>query len=154
MVAAHGYPTNPKRVIIDTTFSNPRVVAQYIRDYKVGGVIFFQGGPVQQAQLTNYYQSISKVPLLVAMDSEWGLAMRLDSAVRFPYQMTMGAIQGNDELIYKMGKLLAAQKKTIGRTHQFCPVGRCQQQRQQSGHQFPFIWVRIHKRCLKSHTLT
>jgi beta-glucosidase-like glycosyl hydrolase/CubicO group peptidase (beta-lactamase class C family) len=121
MVAAHGYPTNPKRVIIDTTFSNPRVVAQYIKDYKVGGVIFFQGGPVQQAQLTNYYQSISKVPLLVAMDSEWGLAMRLDSAVRFPYQMTMGAIQGNDELIYKMGKLLAAQKKRLGVHINFAP---------------------------------
>lgn len=121
MVAAHGYPTNPKRVIIDTTFSNPRVVAQYIRDYKVGGVIFFQGGPVQQAQLTNYYQSISKVPLLVAMDSEWGLAMRLDSAVRFPYQMTLGAIQGNDELIYKMGKLLAAQKKRLGVHINFAP---------------------------------
>lgn len=121
MVAAHGYPTNPKRVIIDTTFTNPRVVAQYIRDYKVGGVIFFQGGPVQQAQLTNYYQSISKVPLLVAMDSEWGLAMRLDSAVRFPYQMTLGAIQGNDELIYKMGKLLAAQKRRIGVHINFAP---------------------------------
>ncbi|WP_428666247.1 glycoside hydrolase family 3 N-terminal domain-containing protein [Runella sp.] len=121
MVAAHGYPTNPKRVIIDTTFSNPRVVAQYIRDYKVGGVIFFQGGPVQQAQLTNYYQSISKVPLLVAMDSEWGLAMRLDSAVRFPYQMTMGAIQGNDELIYKMGRALAAQKKRLGVHINFAP---------------------------------
>jgi beta-glucosidase-like glycosyl hydrolase/CubicO group peptidase (beta-lactamase class C family) len=121
MVAAHGYPTNPKRVIIDTTFSNPRVVAQYIRDYKVGGVIFFQGGPVQQAQLTNYYQSISKVPLLVAMDSEWGLAMRLDSAVRFPYQMTMGAIQGNDELIYRMGRALAAQKKRLGVHINFAP---------------------------------
>ncbi|MEI7582345.1 glycoside hydrolase family 3 N-terminal domain-containing protein [Runella sp.] len=121
MVAAHGYPTNPKRVIIDTTFSNPRVVAQYIRDYKVGGVIFFQGGPVQQAQLTNYYQSISKVPLLVAMDSEWGLAMRLDSAVRFPYQMTMGAIQGNDDLIYRMGRALAAQKKRLGVHINFAP---------------------------------
>jgi len=121
MVAAHGYPMNPKRVIIDTTFSNPRVVAQYIRDYKVGGVIFFQGGPVQQAQLTNYYQSISKVPLLVAMDSEWGLAMRLDSAVRFPYQMTMGAIQGNDDLIYRMGKVLAAQKKRLGVHINFAP---------------------------------
>jgi len=121
MVAAHGYPTNPKRVIIDTTFTNPRVVAQYIKDYKVGGVIFFQGGPVQQAQLTNYYQSISKVPLLVAMDSEWGLAMRLDSTVRFPYQMTLGAIQGNDELIYQMGRSIAAHKKRLGVHINFAP---------------------------------
>ncbi|MFN4146359.1 MAG: glycoside hydrolase family 3 N-terminal domain-containing protein [Runella sp.] len=121
MVAAHGYPMNPKRVIIDTTFTNPRVVAQYIKDYKVGGVIFFQGGPVQQAQLTNYYNAISKVPLLIAMDAEWGLAMRLDSTVRFPYQMTLGAIQGNDELIYKMGKSLAQQMRRLGVHINFAP---------------------------------
>jgi beta-N-acetylhexosaminidase len=122
MIAAHGYPMNTRRVIIDTTLTNPRVVAQYIRDYKVGGLIFFQGGPVQQAQLTNYYNSISKVPLLLAMDSEWGLAMRLDSAVRFPYQMTLGAIQGNDDLIYKMGRALAAQKKRMGVHINFAPT--------------------------------
>ena len=121
MVAAHAHPMNPKRVIIDTTFTNPRVVAQYIRDYKVGGIIFFQGGPVQQAQLTNYYNSISKVPLLIAMDSEWGLAMRLDSAVRFPYQMTMGAMQGHDDLIYKMGRAIAAQKRRLGVHVNFAP---------------------------------
>ena len=117
MVAAHGYPMNPKRVIIDTTFTNPRVVAQYIKDYKVGGIIFFQGGPVQQAQLTNYYNSISKVPLLVAMDSEWGLAMRLDSAVRFPYQMTIGAMQGNDDLIYKMGRAIDRKSTRLNSSH-------------------------------------
>jgi beta-N-acetylhexosaminidase len=121
MVSAHGYPNNPKRVIIDTAVSSPRYVERMIRDYKVGGLVFFQGGPVQEAQLTNYYNSISKVPLLVAMDAEWGLNMRLDSSVRFPYQMTLGAIVGNDDLIYRMGKSLAAQSKRMGIHVNFAP---------------------------------
>jgi beta-glucosidase-like glycosyl hydrolase/CubicO group peptidase (beta-lactamase class C family) len=121
MVSAHGYPNNPKRVIIDTAVSSPRYVERMIRDYKVGGLVFFQGGPVQEAQLTNYYNSISKVPLLVAMDAEWGLNMRLDSSVRFPYQMTLGAMQGNDDLIYRMGKSLAAHGKRMGIHVNFAP---------------------------------
>ncbi len=121
MVSAHGYPNNPKRVIIDTAVSSPRYVERMIRDYKVGGLVFFQGGPVQEAQLTNYYNSISKVPLLVAMDAEWGLNMRLDSSVRFPYQMTLGAMVGNDDLIYRMGKSLAAQSKRMGIHVNFAP---------------------------------
>src|SRR3954468_17194207 len=48
-----------------------------VDDYKIGGLIWFQGGPVRQAILSNCYQSCSKVPLLMAMDAEWGLAMRL-----------------------------------------------------------------------------
>ena len=121
MVAAHGYPNNPKKVIIDTTFTNPKYVTKLIQEYKVGGIVFFQGGPVQQAQLTNYYQSISKVPLLVAIDAEWGLNMRLDSSVRFPYQMTLGAIQGNDDLIYRMGRKLAYQARRVGMHVNFAP---------------------------------
>lgn len=121
MIAAHGYPNNPKKVIIDTTFTNPAYVTKLINEYKVGGVVFFQGGPVQQAQLTNYYQSISKVPLLIAVDAEWGLNMRLDSTVRFPYQMTLGAIQGNDDIIYRMGKKLAYQARRVGINVNFAP---------------------------------
>ncbi len=118
MVAA---VSNTKRSLIDTTLSNARVVEKYIRDYKVGGVIFFQGDPSNQAKLTNHYQSISKVPLLVAMDLEWGLNMRLDSTVRFPYQMTLGAIRGNDDLIYKMGRAVADQCKRLGVHINFAP---------------------------------
>ena len=119
MVAAF---SDPRRALIDTTFSNPRYVAKLIDDYKIGGVVFFQGGPVQQANLTNRFQKRSKTPLLIAMDSEWGIAMRLDSTVRFPYQMTLGAIQGNDELIYKMGQALARQSKRVGMHVNFAPV--------------------------------
>ncbi|MDF2438495.1 MAG: beta-lactamase [Bacteroidota bacterium] len=91
-----------------------------IQTYKIGGLIFFQGGPLRQASLSNTYQSCSKVPLLMAMDAEWGLAMRLDSTTKFPRQMTLGAIQ-NDSLIYEMGAEIARQTKRIGMQVNFAP---------------------------------
>ena len=73
-----------------------------IRDERIGGLIFFQGGPVRQALLTNDYQKLAKVPLLIGIDGEFGLAMRLDSTIRFPRQMTLSAAH-DDALIYEMG---------------------------------------------------
>jgi beta-N-acetylhexosaminidase len=96
-------------------------IKKLITDYKIGGLIFFQGGPIRQARLTNTYQSLSKVPLLVSIDAEWGLAMRLDSTVQFPHQMTLGAIE-NDSLIYEMGKEIARQCKRLGMQINFAPV--------------------------------
>ncbi len=89
----------------------------------IGGLIFFQGGPKRQTRLTNYYQSLSKVKLLIAIDGEWGLDMRLDSTVRFPRQMTLGAIPSNaDSLIYLMGKEIARECKRLGIHVNFAPV--------------------------------
>lgn len=93
-----------------------------VRQYKLGGVVFFQGGPMRQAKLNNRLQAASSVPLLVAMDAEWGLAMRLDSTVRYPYQMTLGAIQNHDPLIYQMGADLARQARRLGVHVNFAPV--------------------------------
>ncbi|QJW88642.1 serine hydrolase [Spirosoma taeanense] len=92
-----------------------------VRTNKLGGVVMFQGGPIRQAKLTNRLQALSTVPLLIAMDAEWGLAMRLDSTVRYPYQMTLGAIQGNDSLIYQMGANLARQARRLGVHVNFAP---------------------------------
>ncbi|RUA27921.1 MAG: glycosyl hydrolase [Bacteroidetes bacterium] len=96
-------------------------IADEIRNNKVGGVCFFQGGPVRQIDLVNYYQEISKTPLFVAIDGEWGISMRLDSVEKFPRQMTLGAIQ-NDSLIYQMGKQIADQCKLVGVNINFAPV--------------------------------
>ena len=85
-------------------------ILKLIREQKVGGVVFFQGGPVRETKLINAYQAASKVPLLMAMDAEWGLGMRLDSTISYPYQMTLGAIR-NDSLLYKMGVEVARQLK-------------------------------------------
>lgn len=92
-----------------------------IKKYKIGGLCFFQGGPVRQAELTNYYQSNSKVPLLISIDAEWGLGMRLDSTISYPRQMMLGAIQDN-RLIYDMGADIADQLKQIGVHVNFAPV--------------------------------
>ncbi|MFM7054692.1 MAG: glycoside hydrolase family 3 protein, partial [Bacteroidota bacterium] len=87
----------------------------------IGGVIFFQGSPHKQAYMTNSLQQSSKVPLMVGIDGEWGLSMRLDSTVRFPRQMTLGASK-SDTLIYAIGKEIARQCKRIGIHINFAPV--------------------------------
>ncbi len=95
-------------------------VGQIIKKEQLGGVVFFQGGPGRQATLTNAYQRLSKVPLLVTSDGEWGLGMRLDSTVSYPYQMALGAIQNND-LIYQMGLQVAKDYKRMGMQMNFAP---------------------------------
>lgn len=95
-------------------------VGKVIKDQQVGGLVFFQGGPGRQADLVNQYQQMAHVPLLIAMDGEWGLGMRLDSTLSFPYQMTLGAIQDN-ELIYQMGQQVAQQFKRLGVQINFAP---------------------------------
>jgi len=96
-------------------------VADDIRNNKVGGVCFFQGGPIRQINLVNYYQQIATTPLFVAIDGEWGISMRLDSTEKFPRQMTLGAIQ-NDSLIFQMGNQIAEQCKLVGVNMNFAPV--------------------------------
>ena len=88
-------------------------VGNVIKDQQIGGLVFFQGGPVRQLNLINKYQKLTKVPLLIAMDGEWGVGMRLDSTISYPYQMTLGAIQDNT-LIYKMGQFVAYDFKRLG----------------------------------------
>jgi len=96
-------------------------VEKMIRKCRVGGLVFFQGGPGRQAVLTNRYQSASLVPLLIAMDAEWGLAMRLDSTLAYPYQMTLGAIQ-DTSLIYQMGREVGKDFRALGMHLNFAPV--------------------------------
>lgn len=96
-------------------------ISQLIREENLGGLIFFQGGPVRQAHLTNHYQKLAKTPLLIAMDAEWGIGMRLDSVLQFPKQMTLGAAR-EDGLVYQMGKEIARQFKEMGMHINFAPV--------------------------------
>ena len=87
-----------------------------------GGVCFFKGGPVREARLTQRLQAVSKIPLFVAIDGEWGPSMRLDSCVAFPRQMTLGALtEENDSLIYQMGLEVAEQCKAVGVNLNFAP---------------------------------
>ncbi|WP_461450459.1 glycoside hydrolase family 3 protein [Mucilaginibacter sp.] len=95
-------------------------VAGVIKSEQVGGLVFFQGGPVRQAELINRYQKLSPIPLIIAQDGEWGLGMRLDSTISYPYQMTLGAIRDNT-LIYKMGQMVAYDFKRMGMQMNFGP---------------------------------
>ncbi len=96
-------------------------VKALIEEYKVGGILFFQGGPMRQAKLTNAYQSKSDVPLFIAIDAEWGLSMRLDSTYRYPWNMTLGAIE-DLSLIEKVGKNMGNENKRMGIHFNFAPV--------------------------------
>lgn len=100
--------------------AHEKEIASLVSKYHIGGLIFMQGGPVRQAQLTNRYQKLAQTPLMIAMDAEWGLSMRIDSTVQFPRQMTLGAIQ-NDALIYAMGRDMARQCKRLGVQISFSP---------------------------------
>ncbi len=96
-------------------------ILKLIQEQKIGGLIFFQGGPVRQVRLMNEYQAYSQVPLLGAIDAEWGVGMRLDSTISYPFQMALGAIQ-DESLIYDMGAEIARQIKRTGLHLNFAPV--------------------------------
>ena len=114
------------QLIMATTYSNLSAshvqgIEQLIKDYAIGGLIFMQGGPVRQVKLINRYQALSKIPLMIAMDAEYGLAMRLDSTLMFPKSITLGAIQ-NERMIYEMGGEIARQLRRVGAHINFAPV--------------------------------
>ncbi len=91
-----------------------------IRKYHVGGLCFFQGGPIRQALLTNAWQAESPVPLLITQDAEWGLGMRLDSVQSLPHQMMLGALR-DSVLVENMGKTIGIQCKRLGIGLDFAP---------------------------------
>jgi beta-N-acetylhexosaminidase len=96
-------------------------VTSDIQKYNVGALCFFQGGPVRQANLTNFYQGIAKTPLMITIDGEWGLGMRLDSVTKFPYQLTMGSLS-DENLVYRMGLAVGEQCKRLGVHVNYAPV--------------------------------
>ncbi len=96
-------------------------VKSLIEQYHIGGLVFFQGTAERQAELTNLYQTYSEIPLLIGFDGEWGLDMRLDSTFKYPFNMTLGAIQ-NDLLIAEFGSQIGKHHKRIGIDMNFAPV--------------------------------
>ncbi len=98
-----------------------KYVKSQIENYHIGGICFFQGDPRRQTQLVTDYQQLSKHPLLIAIDGEWGLGMRFpDQAISFPRQITIGAIRDN-QLVYRMGQEIGRQCKLLGINVNFAP---------------------------------
>lgn len=96
-------------------------VAKYIKQYNIGGVCFFRAEAEAQVNQTNAWQAIAQTPLMVSIDAEWGLAMRVKKTLAYPYQMTLGAIN-DDQLIYEMGQQIAEQCQRMGIHVNFAPV--------------------------------
>lgn len=99
-----------------------KYIEDLIKKYHIGGLCFFQGSPKHQVRLTNRYQAMSRLPLMISIDAEWGLGMRFkDQAISFPRQLTMGAIR-NNRVIYDFGTEVADQLKRMGVHMNFAPV--------------------------------
>ena len=96
-------------------------IENLVKNQKIGGLIFFQGTPQKQIELLNRYQASSQIPLMIGMDAEWGIRMRLKKEPGFPRQMTLGAIR-DEEVIYEMGKMIGEHCKRIGVHVNFAPV--------------------------------
>lgn len=111
--------------MVDVFSSDPKsktdAIKTLIKNNHIGGVIFSKGGPMRQAKLNNEFQDASKVPLMIAMDAEWGLAMRLDSTYAFPWNMTLGAIKDN-KLVEQVGRQIGLHNKRMGVHINFAPV--------------------------------
>jgi beta-N-acetylhexosaminidase len=101
--------------------SNRAYVEKVIKDYNIGGVIFFKGHPTQIASWSNSFQAAAKTPLFVSIDGEWGINMRVDSSIQYPHQLTLGAIQ-NDQILFEMGKRIGKECKAIGVNINLAPV--------------------------------
>lgn len=93
---------------------------RYVEEVKIGGILFHKGDPVTQAEVTNRMQKAVRVPLLVSLDGEWGLSMRLSGTTRFPKNMMLGAIEDNN-LIAEYGKEVARQCHVMGIHINFAP---------------------------------
>ena len=107
--------------IIESTPGWRNRVAGYIRNQRVGGVLFSRGTLVQQAEATNFFQSIADIPLMISLDGEWGLAMRLTDAPRYPRNMIVGAIQC-PYILFRYGYEVARQCREMGIHVNFAPT--------------------------------
>lgn len=96
-------------------------IETYIRQYNLGGVTFFKGEPEAQLIQTNRWQQLAQTPMLISIDGEWGLGMRLNNTISYPLQMTLGAVQ-DEQLIREMGKQIAEQCRRMGIHMNFAPV--------------------------------
>ena len=105
----------------DDTPENRAKIKKLIDSLHIGNFFFLKGHPTGERNLNNFIQLNSKYPVITAIDAEWGLAMRLDSTPKFPWNMTLGAIQ-NDSIIYKIGRRIGKQTAANGFQMNFSPV--------------------------------
>ncbi|MEO5944700.1 MAG: glycoside hydrolase family 3 N-terminal domain-containing protein [Ferruginibacter sp.] len=96
-------------------------VSDLIKKYNIGGICLFQGNPVKQATILNSLQAMAKTPILMCIDAEWGVGMRMDSVMPLPKQMMLGAMS-DQNIVYRFGQIVAEQCKRIGIQVNYAPV--------------------------------
>ena len=98
------------------------LVTELIKKYNIGGICLFQGSPVKQASLLNTLQAQAKTPMIICIDAEWGVGMRMiDSVLPLPRQMMLGAVS-DANIVYEYGKIVAEQCKRLGVQVNYAPV--------------------------------
>lgn len=116
LMVLRGSSITPKGVVY-----YDKEVNELISKYNVGGVCLFQGPPVKQANIVNNYQKIAKTPVLICIDAEWGLGMRMDSVIPLNHQLMLGAVQ-DASIIYQYGRIVGEQCKRAGIQCNYAPV--------------------------------
>ncbi len=97
-------------------------VDSLVRQYNIGGICLFQGSPVKQATVINKLQAVAKTPILMCIDAEWGVGMRMiDSVLPLPHQMMLGAVP-DLQIVYQYGQVVAEQCKRVGIQVNYAPV--------------------------------
>lgn len=88
---------------------------------QIGGLILMQDDAAKEITLVNEFQQKSKTPMMIGMDAEWGLYQRIAAAHKYPWAMTLGAIQ-DKSLIEKMSAKIAEDCHRMGINWDFAPV--------------------------------
>ncbi len=101
--------------------ANLSLLRKVVNHYHVGGLLFSNGILANQAKMTNEAQQLTKVPLLITFDGEWGLSMRLKGTPVFPKNRVLGCISDN-RLLYEYGREMARQYRELGVQVNFGPV--------------------------------
>ena len=96
-------------------------IRNLVEKEKIGGLILMQDNAEKHIQLLNEFQGKSRVKMMIGIDGEWGLFQRFPAAHKFPWAMTLGAIQDNS-LIYEMTSKIAEDCKRMGIYWDFAPV--------------------------------
>ena len=97
------------------------MVDKYVKKDCVGGLIFNEGSIEDFASLVNYAQGVTQVPLMMSVDGEWGLSMRVSDTPEYPRNLLLGAID-DDRILYNYGREVARELRRIGFQVNFAPV--------------------------------
>ena len=129
-------------VFINDTEENIQATEALIRDHNIGGLTFFHS---RASAATNYeskqkvvsyddsysklkelitrYQKCATTPLLMSIDAEWGLAMRIEKTPQYPYAITLGALpESQIDLVYEVGKQIGLDLKAAGIQYNLAPL--------------------------------